>query len=103
MAARDDRLESPGNAPRLAALTRGSGCPDPETLAACLDGMLPTGEREQVAAHVVTCETCGYIFTEAAQIRVAATVAVPRVVRASLLERASRLRRVQYWPMRWIM
>ena len=44
-------------------------CPDLETIAAYLDGQLPQDERERVAAHLAECETCYFVFTEAAQIR----------------------------------
>ena len=50
------------------ALTRRlSVCPDPETLAAYLDGRLARGERERVTEHVADCDACYFVVTEAAQ------------------------------------
>jgi tetratricopeptide (TPR) repeat protein len=42
-------------------------CPDPETMAAFLDGRLPEHDRKQMAAHLAGCERCYFIFTEAVQ------------------------------------
>ena len=42
-------------------------CPDLETLAAYLDGRLSAGARDRVAEHVAACETCYFVFAEAAQ------------------------------------
>jgi len=44
-------------------------CPDLETLAGYLDGRLTERERADIAAHVAECETCYFVFTEAAQTR----------------------------------
>ena len=44
-------------------------CPDLETLAGYLDGRLTERERANIAAHVAGCETCYFVFTEAAQTR----------------------------------
>jgi tetratricopeptide (TPR) repeat protein len=44
-------------------------CPELEVIAAYLDGRLSERERAQVAAHVAGCETCYFVFTEAAQVR----------------------------------
>jgi anti-sigma factor RsiW len=44
-------------------------CPDLETLAGYLDGRLTERERADIAAHVADCETCYFVFTEAAQTR----------------------------------
>jgi len=44
-------------------------CPDLETLAGYLDGRLTERERADIAAHVAGCETCYFVFTEAAQTR----------------------------------
>jgi CHAT domain-containing protein len=44
-------------------------CPDLETLAGYLDGQLTERERADIAAHVAGCETCYFVFTEAAQTR----------------------------------
>src|SRR5262245_660745 len=43
--------------------------PDLETLAAYLDGRLSERERSMTAAHRADCETCYFVFTEAAQTR----------------------------------
>ena len=42
-------------------------CPDLETLAAYLDGRLSARDRECVPKHVAACETCYFVFAEAAQ------------------------------------
>jgi CHAT domain-containing protein len=47
-------------------------CPDLETLAAYLDGRLTETERLHIAEHLASCETCYFVFTEAAQTRIAA-------------------------------
>jgi anti-sigma factor RsiW len=44
-------------------------CRDPETIAAYLDGRLPEREREAMAAHLASCETCYFLFVESAQTR----------------------------------
>ncbi len=44
-------------------------CPDLETLAAYLDGRLTERERAAVAEHLAGCESCYFVFTEAAQTR----------------------------------
>ena len=49
--------------------TRVDACPDLETLAGYLDGRLTERERADIAAHVAGCETCYFVFTEAAQTR----------------------------------
>ena len=46
-------------------------CPDPETMAAFLDGRLSEHDREHVAAHLAGCERCYFVFTEAVQGNVA--------------------------------
>jgi len=51
--------------------SRVDACPDLETLAAYLDGRLTEPERAEIAAHVAGCETCYFVFTEAAQTRAA--------------------------------
>ena len=43
------------------------GCPDPETLATFLDGRLGGGERDGVAAHLTTCESCYVVVVAASQ------------------------------------
>ncbi len=49
-------------------------CPDPETLAAFLDNRLSERDREVVAAHLTSCETCYAVFLETIQTKPAATV-----------------------------
>ena len=53
-------------------------CPDLETIAAYLDGRVAQGERGAIADHLAACETCYFVFSEAAQIK-AATPAPTRV------------------------
>jgi tetratricopeptide (TPR) repeat protein len=48
-------------------------CPDLETLAAYLDGRLRGRERERVTGHLAGCESCYFVFSEAAQTHVTAT------------------------------
>jgi tetratricopeptide (TPR) repeat protein len=47
-------------------------CPDLETIAAYLDRRLDERAREEIAEHIASCETCYFIFTEAAQTHVTA-------------------------------
>jgi tetratricopeptide (TPR) repeat protein len=49
--------------------THMDACPDLETLAAYLDGQLSERERTVIAGHLAECETCYFVFTEAAQTR----------------------------------
>jgi tetratricopeptide (TPR) repeat protein len=51
------------------------GCPDLETIAACLDGRLSNRERAQITEHLAACEDCYTGFNESAQTHVAATPA----------------------------
>jgi tetratricopeptide (TPR) repeat protein len=44
-----------------------SECPPLETIAAFVDGRLSGVERDRIAAHVASCETCYFVFTESAQ------------------------------------
>lgn len=44
-----------------------SECPPLETVAAFVDGRLSGGERDRIAAHVASCESCYFVFTESAQ------------------------------------
>ena len=44
-------------------------CPDLETLAAYLDGGLNESDRVRIAEHIAGCESCYFVFTEAAQMR----------------------------------
>jgi tetratricopeptide (TPR) repeat protein len=46
-------------------------CPDLETLAAYLEGRLTEQQRLHIAEHLASCETCYFVFTEAAQTRIA--------------------------------
>jgi tetratricopeptide (TPR) repeat protein len=55
----------------------GDGCPDPETLAVFLDGGLTPGARDEIAAHLTSCETCYSVFLESAQTRVTAAEGTP--------------------------
>lgn len=50
----------------------GGTCPSLETLGAFLDDRLKEREREVIADHVATCETCYFVFSEAARTRVTA-------------------------------
>lgn len=53
-------------------------CPDPETLAVFLEGGLTARARDDIAAHLTTCETCYAVFLESARTRVsAAATALP--------------------------
>jgi predicted anti-sigma-YlaC factor YlaD len=40
-----------------------------ETIAAYLDGQVAEGTRARIARHLAGCETCYFVFTEAAQVR----------------------------------
>jgi hypothetical protein len=55
----------------------GALCPDAETLAAFLDNRLAEREREIIAGHLASCESCYVTFTEAARIQVTAAGQVP--------------------------
>jgi tetratricopeptide (TPR) repeat protein len=48
---------------------RADECPDLETIAEFLDGRLPEESREVIADHISRCETCYFVFSEAAQMR----------------------------------
>ena len=48
----------------------GGTCPSLETIGAFVDDRLKEREREVIAEHVATCETCYFVFTEAARTRV---------------------------------
>ena len=56
----------------------GAQCPDAETLAAFLDNRLAEREREIIAGHLASCESCYFTFSEAARIQVTAAGQVPR-------------------------
>jgi len=51
---------------------RSDDCPDHETISEYLDGRLNQLDRNWMAEHFSRCETCYFMFTEAAQMRPAA-------------------------------
>jgi CHAT domain-containing protein/tetratricopeptide (TPR) repeat protein len=53
-----------------------SGCPDPETMAAYLDGRLPSDARARITEHLAACQDCYFVFKESAQMHVAAAASV---------------------------
>ena len=48
-------------------------CPDPETIAAYFDGRMHGRERARLTEHLAGCDDCGFVFSEAAPTRIAAT------------------------------
>ena len=50
-----------------------NGCPELEVIAAFLDRQLGDSDRAEVAGHLSSCETCYFVFSEAAQIKPTAT------------------------------
>jgi hypothetical protein len=50
----------------------GGTCPSLETIGAFVDGRFKDREREVVADHLASCETCYFVFSEAARTRVGA-------------------------------
>lgn len=50
----------------------GGTCPSLETIGAFIDGRFKDREREVVADHLASCETCYFVFSEAARMRVGA-------------------------------
>lgn len=50
-----------------------NGCPELEVIAAFLDRQLGDSDRAEVAGHLSTCETCYFVFSEAAQTKPTAT------------------------------
>src|SRR5688572_1180686 len=50
----------------------GGTCPSLETIGAFVDGRFKDREREVVADHLASCETCYFVFSEAARTRVVA-------------------------------
>jgi tetratricopeptide (TPR) repeat protein len=52
---------------------RSDDCPDHETIAEYLDGRLDETDRGWMAEHLSRCETCYFLFSEATQMRPAAT------------------------------
>jgi len=57
---------------------RSDDCPDHETIAEYLDGRLTENDRRWMAEHFSRCETCYFVFSEAAQMRPAATLPAER-------------------------
>ena len=55
---------------------RSDECPPLETIAAYLDDRLSGADRSRVAAHIADCETCYFVFTEAARMRRRSDIAV---------------------------
>ena len=51
--------------------TTGGTCPSLETIGAFVDGRFKDREREVIAEHLASCETCYCVFSEAARARVA--------------------------------
>src|SRR5271167_1758285 len=49
-----------------------SGCPEPETMAAYLDGRLGRDERAALTSHLAACEDCYFVLKESAQMHLAA-------------------------------
>ena len=50
----------------------GGTCPSLETIGAFVDGRFKDREREVIADHLSSCETCYFVFSEAARTRVVA-------------------------------
>jgi tetratricopeptide (TPR) repeat protein len=50
----------------------GGTCPSLETIGAFVDGRFKQREREMVADHLGSCESCYFVFAEAARVRVGA-------------------------------
>jgi tetratricopeptide (TPR) repeat protein len=50
----------------------GGTCPSLETVGAFVDGRLMDRERETIADHLASCETCYFVFSEAARTRTTA-------------------------------
>jgi hypothetical protein len=50
----------------MAATYDNDGCPDPEDIAAFLDGTLPAAHRARLTRHLASCERCYEIFAGAA-------------------------------------
>jgi tetratricopeptide (TPR) repeat protein len=64
-------------------------CPDPETLAAFIDGKLTGREREEVVAHLADCADCYFVFSESVR------AAAPADREAA--DNRSRFRVIQEW------
>jgi hypothetical protein len=80
-AGRDDRMNSHGMA--VPTGSRVTGCPDPETLAAFVDGRLDVDARARVEAHVADCEDCLFIVSESVRFRDADAGAAPAASRSA--------------------
>jgi tetratricopeptide (TPR) repeat protein len=52
-------------------MTTSGTCPSLETIGAFVDGRFKDREREVIADHLASCETCYFVFSEAARARVA--------------------------------
>jgi hypothetical protein len=59
----------------------GGGCPTIETIGAFVDGRFKDREREAVADHLASCESCYFVFSEAARFS-ASAAQTPADVRA---------------------
>ena len=53
-------------------MTNSGTCPSLETIGAFVDGRFKDREREVIAEHLASCETCYFVFSEAARTRVTA-------------------------------
>jgi len=53
-------------------MTTSGTCPSLETIGAFVDGRFKDREREVIADHLASCETCYFVFSEAARMRVGA-------------------------------
>jgi hypothetical protein len=56
----------------------GGECPSLETIGAFVDGRFKDREREVIADHLASCETCYFVFSEAARTRVTAPLDAAR-------------------------
>lgn len=55
-------------------------CPSLETIGAFVDGRFKDRERDVIADHLASCETCYFVFSEAARVKVTAgTATMPAV------------------------
>ena len=56
-----------------------NGCPELEAIAAFLDRRLGDSDRAEIAGHLSSCETCYFVFSEAAQVKPTATTGTTMV------------------------